>query len=117
MAGLQNDVVHSMRTSRSYNNDPFILHSLRVIYVYESLSGVPLYVQVIDETLRIGGIAIWLMREAKEDVNYQGIFLFHLFEYVVSNVRRYFVFIAQLFYNIDVIFTEMRIQSFMNNVV
>jgi cytochrome P450 len=27
---------------------------------------------VIDETLRLGGIAIWLMREAKEDVNYQG---------------------------------------------
>ena len=28
--------------------------------------------QVIDETLRLGGIAIWLMREAKEDVKYQG---------------------------------------------
>ncbi|KAG5100483.1 hypothetical protein JHK82_045535 [Glycine max] len=26
---------------------------------------------VIDETLRLGGIAIWLMREAKEDVQYQ----------------------------------------------
>ncbi|KAJ0547218.1 putative abieta-7,13-dien-18-ol hydroxylase [Helianthus annuus] len=26
---------------------------------------------VIDETLRLGGIAIWLMREAKEDVEYQ----------------------------------------------
>ncbi|XP_021903947.1 abietadienol/abietadienal oxidase [Carica papaya] len=26
---------------------------------------------VIDETLRLGGIAIWLMREAKEDVAYQ----------------------------------------------
>ncbi|CAN8235078.1 unnamed protein product [Cochlearia groenlandica] len=26
---------------------------------------------VIDETLRLGGIAIWLMREAKEDVTYQ----------------------------------------------
>ncbi|KVI04504.1 cytochrome P450 [Cynara cardunculus var. scolymus] len=26
---------------------------------------------VIDETLRLGGIAIWLMREAKEDVKYQ----------------------------------------------
>ncbi|XP_022560244.2 abietadienol/abietadienal oxidase [Brassica napus] len=26
---------------------------------------------VIDETLRLGGIAIWLMREAKEDVSYQ----------------------------------------------
>lgn len=29
--------------------------------------------QVIDETLRLGGIAIWLMREAKEDIQYQGI--------------------------------------------
>lgn len=28
--------------------------------------------QVIDETLRLGGIAIWLMREAKEQVEYQG---------------------------------------------
>ncbi|XP_058227554.1 abietadienol/abietadienal oxidase isoform X2 [Rhododendron vialii] len=27
---------------------------------------------VIDETLRLGGIAIWLMREAKEDIQYQG---------------------------------------------
>lgn len=27
---------------------------------------------MIDETLRLGGIAIWLMREAKEDVKYQG---------------------------------------------
>ncbi|XP_022892066.1 abietadienol/abietadienal oxidase isoform X2 [Olea europaea var. sylvestris] len=26
---------------------------------------------VIDETLRLGGIAIWLMREAKEDIEYQ----------------------------------------------
>ncbi|XP_072957430.1 abietadienol/abietadienal oxidase [Typha angustifolia] len=26
---------------------------------------------VIDETLRLGGVAIWLMREAKEDVEYQ----------------------------------------------
>ncbi|CAA0820985.1 Cytochrome P450 superfamily protein [Striga hermonthica] len=26
---------------------------------------------VIDETLRIGGIAIWLMREAKDDVEYE----------------------------------------------
>lgn len=28
--------------------------------------------QVIDETLRLGGIAIWLMREAKQDIPYQG---------------------------------------------
>lgn len=27
--------------------------------------------QVIDESLRLGGIAIWLMREAKQDVEYQ----------------------------------------------
>ena len=30
--------------------------------------------QVIDETLRLGGIAIWLMRETKEDVKYQGMY-------------------------------------------
>lgn len=29
--------------------------------------------QVIDETLRLGGIAIWLMREAKVDVTYEGL--------------------------------------------
>lgn len=33
--------------------------------------------QVIDETLRLGGIAIWLMREATEEIQYQGI-QFHL---------------------------------------
>lgn len=32
-----------------------------------------LMLQVIDETLRLGGIAIWLMREAKVDVTYEGI--------------------------------------------
>lgn len=30
------------------------------------------YMQVIDETLRLGGIAIWLLREAKVDIEYQG---------------------------------------------
>ncbi|XP_020885264.1 cytochrome P450 90B1-like [Arabidopsis lyrata subsp. lyrata] len=30
---------------------------------------------VIDETLRLGGIAIWLMREAKEDVSYQEVWI------------------------------------------
>ncbi|RRT81084.1 hypothetical protein B296_00014365 [Ensete ventricosum] len=30
-------------------------------------------VQVIDETLRLGGIAIWLLREAKVDIEYQGL--------------------------------------------
>ena len=29
---------------------------------------------MIDETLRLGGIAIWLMRETKEDVKYQGMY-------------------------------------------
>ncbi|XP_020976878.1 uncharacterized protein LOC107639384 isoform X3 [Arachis ipaensis] len=29
------------------------------------------FCQVIDETLRPGGIAIWLMKEAKEDIKYQ----------------------------------------------
>ncbi|BBG96373.1 Cytochrome P450 superfamily protein, partial [Prunus dulcis] len=32
---------------------------------------IPDRLTVIDETLRLGGIAIWLMREAKEDVEYQ----------------------------------------------
>lgn len=35
--------------------------------------------QVIDETLRLGGIAIWLMREAKEDVQYHGIVIVAMF--------------------------------------
>ncbi|XP_072070263.1 abietadienol/abietadienal oxidase isoform X2 [Arachis hypogaea] len=33
------------------------------------------FCQVIDETLRPGGIAIWLMKEAKEDIKYQAVYL------------------------------------------
>lgn len=35
--------------------------------------------QIIDETLRLGGIGIWLLREAKEDVVYQGTFSWQQF--------------------------------------
>ncbi|KAK3013505.1 hypothetical protein RJ639_010098, partial [Escallonia herrerae] len=39
---------------------------------WEEYKAMPFTQCVIDETLRLGGIAIWLMREAKEDVEYQG---------------------------------------------
>ncbi|OVA07420.1 Cytochrome P450 [Macleaya cordata] len=38
---------------------------------WEDYKAMPFTQCVIDETLRIGGIAIWLMREAKQDVEYQ----------------------------------------------
>ncbi|XP_076942302.1 abietadienol/abietadienal oxidase-like isoform X4 [Bidens hawaiensis] len=38
---------------------------------WEDYKSMSLTQHVIDETLRLGGIAIWLMREAKEDVEYQ----------------------------------------------
>ncbi|XP_058075877.1 abietadienol/abietadienal oxidase [Magnolia sinica] len=38
---------------------------------WEDYKAMPFTQCVIDETLRIGGIAIWLMREAKEDVAYE----------------------------------------------
>ncbi|KAF6153406.1 hypothetical protein GIB67_003596, partial [Kingdonia uniflora] len=38
---------------------------------WEDYKAMPFTQCVIDETLRVGGIAIWLMREAKEDVEYQ----------------------------------------------
>ncbi|KAI9173461.1 hypothetical protein LWI28_001678 [Acer negundo] len=38
---------------------------------WQDYKAMPFTQCVIDETLRIGGIAIWLMREAKEDVTYQ----------------------------------------------
>lgn len=38
---------------------------------WEDYKSMPFTQNVIDETLRLGGIAIWLMREAKEDVEYQ----------------------------------------------
>lgn len=39
---------------------------------WQDYKQMPFTQSVIDETLRLGGIAIWLMREAKEDVEYQG---------------------------------------------
>ncbi|KAF8389537.1 hypothetical protein HHK36_024052 [Tetracentron sinense] len=38
---------------------------------WQDYKAMPFTQCVIDETLRVGGIAIWLMREAKEDVEYQ----------------------------------------------
>ncbi|XP_030472408.2 cytochrome P450 720B2 [Syzygium oleosum] len=38
---------------------------------WQDYKAMPFTQCVIDETLRLGGIAIWLMREAKEDVAYQ----------------------------------------------
>ncbi|KEH26671.1 cytochrome P450 family protein [Medicago truncatula] len=50
--------------------------SLRTKSAEESLTwqdykAMPFTQCVIDETLRLGGIAIWLLREAKEDIQYQ----------------------------------------------
>ncbi|XP_077247189.1 cytochrome P450 superfamily protein [Tasmannia lanceolata] len=42
---------------------------------WEDYKAMPFTQCVINETLRIGGIAIWLMREAKEDVEYQDFFI------------------------------------------
>ncbi|XP_044476888.1 abietadienol/abietadienal oxidase [Mangifera indica] len=41
------------------------------LLTWQDYKSMPFTQCVIDETLRIGGIAIWLMREAKEDVTYQ----------------------------------------------
>eukprot|EP00257_Ricinus_communis_P008188 XP_002525487.2 abietadienol/abietadienal oxidase [Ricinus communis] len=41
------------------------------LLTWQHYKAMPFTQCVIDETLRIGGIAIWLMREAKEDVYYQ----------------------------------------------
>ncbi|KAK1371978.1 abietadienol/abietadienal oxidase [Heracleum sosnowskyi] len=38
---------------------------------WQDYKAMPFTQCVIDETLRLGGIAIWLMREAKQDVEYQ----------------------------------------------
>ncbi|XP_028805602.1 abietadienol/abietadienal oxidase-like [Neltuma alba] len=38
---------------------------------WQDYKAMPFTQCVIDETLRLGGIAIWLLREAKEEVNYQ----------------------------------------------
>ncbi|KAH6809336.1 Cytochrome P450 superfamily protein [Perilla frutescens var. frutescens] len=39
---------------------------------WQDYKAMPFTQCVIDEALRLGGIAIWLMREAKEEVEYQG---------------------------------------------
>ncbi|ESW24503.1 hypothetical protein PHAVU_004G136300 [Phaseolus vulgaris] len=41
------------------------------LLTWQDYKAMPFTQCVIDETLRLGGIAIWLMREAKEDVQYQ----------------------------------------------
>ncbi|KAB1212983.1 Abietadienol/abietadienal oxidase [Morella rubra] len=41
------------------------------LLTWEDFKGMSFTQCVIDETLRLGGIAFWLLREAKEDVNYQ----------------------------------------------
>ncbi|KAL5545239.1 hypothetical protein UlMin_009023 [Ulmus minor] len=42
-----------------------------ILLTWQDYKTMPFTQSVIDETLRLGGIAIWLMREAKEDVKYQ----------------------------------------------
>ncbi|MED6171066.1 hypothetical protein PIB30_037182 [Stylosanthes scabra] len=42
---------------------------------WQDYKAMPFTQCVIDETLRLGGIAIWLMREAKEDIQYQAVHL------------------------------------------
>lgn len=57
-----NALVTNTRKSWHCCFDPFIIPCLNSFVID----------QVIDETLRVAGIAIWLMRDAKEDVEYQG---------------------------------------------
>ncbi|OIW03560.1 hypothetical protein TanjilG_30980 [Lupinus angustifolius] len=42
---------------------------------WQDYKAMPFTQCVIDETLRLGGIAIWLMREAKQDIQYQAVHL------------------------------------------
>ncbi|CAJ2667081.1 unnamed protein product [Trifolium pratense] len=42
---------------------------------WQDYKAMPFTQCVIDETLRLGGIAIWLMREAKQDIQYQADFV------------------------------------------
>ncbi|XP_027169450.1 abietadienol/abietadienal oxidase [Coffea eugenioides] len=42
-----------------------------MMLTWQDYKAMPFTQCVIDETLRLGGIAIWLMREAKEDIRYQ----------------------------------------------
>ncbi|KAJ9678299.1 hypothetical protein PVL29_020457 [Vitis rotundifolia] len=55
---------HSSIRSRPINREEELL-------TWQDYKAMPFTQCVIDETLRLGGIAIWLMREAKEDVKYQ----------------------------------------------
>ncbi|RYR15574.1 hypothetical protein Ahy_B04g072409 isoform D [Arachis hypogaea] len=60
-------------------------HGLVLMFTTQSKSVCSLhslYFFVIDETLRPGGIAIWLMKEAKEDIKYQGIYI-HTYKYTM----------------------------------
>ncbi|XP_042045575.1 abietadienol/abietadienal oxidase-like isoform X2 [Salvia splendens] len=71
-----------MLTWQDYKAMPFTqcVSPLLIIYHYDLTPLATIYIlgtqpliflQVIDETLRLGGIAIWLMREAKEQVEYK----------------------------------------------
>ncbi|KAL6183388.1 hypothetical protein ACLB2K_044799 [Fragaria x ananassa] len=56
------DEQDSLRRSKSVGEEMLTWHDYKAM---------PFTQCVIDETLRLGGIAIWLLREAKEDVEYQ----------------------------------------------
>lgn len=71
MARLQDDGLHSMCKSNQEPQETSLLLILDAKITKMETFLISLK-QVIDETLRLGGIAIWLMREAKEDVSYQG---------------------------------------------
>ncbi|RVW25933.1 Abietadienol/abietadienal oxidase [Vitis vinifera] len=55
---------HCSIRSRPINGEEELL-------TWQDYKAMPFTQCVIDETLRLGGIAIWLMRETKEDVKYQ----------------------------------------------
>ncbi|XP_068645398.1 abietadienol/abietadienal oxidase-like [Aristolochia californica] len=63
-AALKQLLAEQESLRRDTNGDPML--------TWEDYKAMPFTQCVIDETLRIGGIAIWLMREAMEDVEYQG---------------------------------------------
>ncbi|KAK9925633.1 hypothetical protein M0R45_022904 [Rubus argutus] len=56
------DEQDSLRRSKSVGEEMLTWHDYKAMSFTQC---------VIDETLRLGGIAIWLMREAKEDVEYE----------------------------------------------
>ncbi|CAL5184944.1 unnamed protein product [Lathyrus oleraceus] len=51
--------------------DSLRTNSREEFLTWQDYKAMPFTQCVIDETLRLGGIAIWLMREAKEDIQYQ----------------------------------------------